>query len=281
MSRGPIDTSLTHGDHYKKGDWWMIDDFSGEKMRRSEARKTWDGFWVHKDNWEPKHPQLSLKGIKDQQSVKPVRPRPDEFFIGVNLFLQSETFENASWTKTNSTVVADSIIASDGMTTADSLVDDSTNGEHSIEQSSVLSPQSALTVSVEARKGSQSFLLIKAYETGNSSNRINVWFNLSDGSVASATNSGTATLAAGRIERRTIESNNDDIWYRCTATGIPSTSGTATTGVLQVTNVDLGTSYAGDSSAALFLWGAYDKGGNPGAYIATTTSTVSNPRTSL
>jgi len=270
-----IDTSLTHGDHYRKQDYWMIDDLTGEKMRRSEAKKTWDGFWVHKDNWEAKHPQLSLKGRKDKQSVKPVRPPPADVFIGVNLFLQSETFDNASWTKTNSTVVADSIAASDGQSTADSLIDDITNGEHSLEQSSVLNPQSALTVSVEAKKGSRSFLLIKAYETGNSSNRINVWFNLSDGSVGSATNSGTATLAAGRIERRTIL---DDIWYRCTATGIPSTTGTATTGVFQVTDADLGTSYVGDSSAALFLWGAYDKSGNPGNYISTTTSTVNNPR---
>lgn len=278
MSRGPITTELTHGDHFKVGDYWMIDDLSGFKMRRSEARKTWDGFWVHKDNWEAKHPQLSLKGIKDKQSVKPVRPRPTEVFIGVNLFLQSETFDNSSWTKTNSTVTADSITASNGQDTADSLVDDSTNGEHSLEQSASLSPQSALTVSVEALKGSQAFLLIKAYETGDSSNRINVWFNLSDGSVGSASNSGTATLAAGRIERRTI---NGDVWYRCTATGIPSTSGTATTGVFQVTDADLGTSYVGDSSAALYLWGAYCKAGNPGNYLKTTTATISNARAAL
>lgn len=256
----------------------MIDDLTGEKMRRSEARKTWDGFWVHKDNWDAKHPQLSVKGRKDIQAVKPVRPRPEDTFVGVNLLLQSEVFDNSSWTKTNATIVADSIASSNGQTTADSLVDDATNGEHSVEQSATLSPAAALSVSVEAKKGSQTWLLIKAYETGTSGNRINVWFNLSDGSVGSATNSGTATGAAGRIERKTI---SGDIWYRCTATGTPSTTGTATTAVLQATNADTGTSYAGDSSAALYLWGAYAKAGNPGNYIKTTTSTISNARTAL
>jgi hypothetical protein len=277
MSRGPIDTNLTHGDHYRKGDYWMIDDLTGEKMRRSEARKTWDGFWVHKDNLEPKHPQLSVKGIKDIQKVTPVRPRPDETFIGENFLLQSETFDNASWTKTNSTVTADAIAAPDGQTTADALVDDTSNDDHSLEQVTTLIPTSALVASVVARKGSQTWLLIKVYETGDSANRINVWFNLSNGSVETKTNSGTATGAAGRINRMSV---NGDIWYRCTLLGTPSTTGTTATVVYQVTDSDGGTSYVGDDSAAIYLWGAYAlTGSSPSNYVKTTTSTVSNTAT--
>ena len=281
MSRGPITTALTRGDTYKKGDWWMIDDISGEKIRQSEARKNWKGQWVHKENFEIKHPQLSVKGKKDKQSVKPVRVRPPIVFIGVNLLLQSETFDNASWTKNNATIVADSIKASDGQSTADSLVDDGTTSEHSVEQSAILTPQAKVSVSVEAKKGSQTWLLIKANETGDSSNRINVWFNLSDGSVGSATNSGTASGAVGKIERRTIMQGDDEIWYRCTVTGIPSTSGTATTAVFQSATGDLVTAYTGTSVAALFLWGASAKDGNPGNYLKTTTSTISNARVDL
>lgn len=256
---------------YKIGDWKMDSDYSGKTFLRSQMRKTWDGYWVHKDEWEPKHPQLSLKGVKDKQAVKPVRPR-SEILIGTNLLLQSETFDNASWTKTNATVGADSIEASDGQTTADSLIDDSTNGEHSLEQSATIAPTAPLIASVEAQLGSQIYLLIKAYETGSSSNRINVWFNLSDGSVSSATNSGTATGATGRIERR---SARGVVWYRCTALGTPSTSGTATTSVFQATNSDGGTSYVGDASAAIYLWGALAHAGDsPGNYVVTTTSTV-------
>jgi len=251
----------------------MISDLSGEKIRRSEARKTWEGYWVHKDEWEEKHPQLSLRGLKDKQSVKPVRTRPADVFIGENNLLRSEEFDNSKWTKTNATIVADDIAASNGMDTADALVDDATNGEHSVEQSVSVTPQGAFVASVEALKGSQTYLLIKCYETGNSSNRINVWFNLSDGSVSSSSNSGTATGASGRITSRSI---GDDKWYNCSALGTPSTSGTATTVVFQVTDVDGGTSYVGDSSDALYLFGgAAHAGDSPGNYVKTTDTVLS------
>jgi hypothetical protein len=68
------------GPSYKPGDYWMICDASGFKMRRSEAKKTWDGRWVRKDFWEPRHPQDFVKGKKDKQSVTPSRSdRPDVF----------------------------------------------------------------------------------------------------------------------------------------------------------------------------------------------------------
>jgi hypothetical protein len=37
-------------------------------------RKTWEGLWVCKEDWEPKHPQLSIKAKQDDQSVPVVRP---------------------------------------------------------------------------------------------------------------------------------------------------------------------------------------------------------------
>ncbi len=265
-------TGFPKGTGYILGDHLMDSDYSGKTFLASEMRETWDKFWVHRTEWEPKHPQLTLKGVKDKQSVRPVRPR-SEILIGVNTILQSETFDSASWTKTNATVTANSIAASNMQITADSLVDDSTNGEHSVEQSAVIAPTAAMIASVEAQLGSQIYLLIKAYETGDSSNRINVWFNLSDGSVSSATNSGTATGAAGRIELR---SSQGVFWYRCTALGTPSTSGTSTTTVLQATNSDGGTSYIGDGSAAIYLWGALSHAGDsPGNYVVTTDTAVS------
>jgi len=37
-------------------------------------RKTWDGLWVHKSEWEPRHPQDFVKGVKDHQAVSEPRP---------------------------------------------------------------------------------------------------------------------------------------------------------------------------------------------------------------
>ena len=38
--------------NYKKGDWNIICDVCGCKMKRSEARKRWDGMLVCGDDWE-------------------------------------------------------------------------------------------------------------------------------------------------------------------------------------------------------------------------------------
>ena len=44
-------------DRYKAGDWWVLDDQTGQKVRASETQEQWDGKIVHKNNFEPRHPQ--------------------------------------------------------------------------------------------------------------------------------------------------------------------------------------------------------------------------------
>lgn len=66
---------------WRAGDHWIIDDISGQKILRSEARMTWDGYLTHKNKWYPRHPQLDIKGRDEQISVPDTRPRqPDTFF---------------------------------------------------------------------------------------------------------------------------------------------------------------------------------------------------------
>lgn len=38
-------------------------------------RETWDNLWVCEDCWEPKHPQLSIKAVPDDQRVLVARPQ--------------------------------------------------------------------------------------------------------------------------------------------------------------------------------------------------------------
>lgn len=52
-----------------KGDHWIIDDISGQKVRRSESRFNWKGQLVHISNWEPKHPQIDIRGRKEKIAV--------------------------------------------------------------------------------------------------------------------------------------------------------------------------------------------------------------------
>jgi hypothetical protein len=70
---------------YVPGDHFVICDRCGHKLRRSQARKTWEGLLVCPKDWEPKHPQLSVTAKGDKQSV--IDARPDvgsENFISAN-----------------------------------------------------------------------------------------------------------------------------------------------------------------------------------------------------
>lgn len=67
-----------------KTTWWKsgssnaICDRCGRKFKREDLRETWDGLMVCQDDWEPKHPQLMLRPIPDQQKLPWTRPEPSD-----------------------------------------------------------------------------------------------------------------------------------------------------------------------------------------------------------
>lgn len=66
---------------YVKGDPWAICDVCGFKHRKSELRKRWDGLTVCEPDWEPRHPQESVRGRKDKIFVDNPKPRPADIFV--------------------------------------------------------------------------------------------------------------------------------------------------------------------------------------------------------
>lgn len=66
--------------HYKAGDHLVMCDISGETIYASQARIQWDGRLVKKDYWEPKHPQLMIKSVKEKAGVPPPH-RPDQAIV--------------------------------------------------------------------------------------------------------------------------------------------------------------------------------------------------------
>ncbi len=65
------------------GDHNVISDISGFKHKASEMRKLSGeqrGLLVHRSEWNPAHPQLTIRGRDDDQSVKNVRVRPPDSF---------------------------------------------------------------------------------------------------------------------------------------------------------------------------------------------------------
>jgi len=62
-----------------KGDWLAICDRCGFRFHASDLRETWDGLYVCKDDWEPRHPS-DFQGevdYSDNPSVPWTRPDTD------------------------------------------------------------------------------------------------------------------------------------------------------------------------------------------------------------
>lgn len=71
---------------YNPGDWYVLDDLSGFKRRRSRCDKIpggqTGGLIVDRKNWEPQHSQDFVRGIPDEMWVPEARPRQvDQFTV--------------------------------------------------------------------------------------------------------------------------------------------------------------------------------------------------------
>lgn len=66
--------------YFKPGDWNVVCDVTGFVRKRSECKLTWDNLLVTSDQWDEKHPQLTIRGRKDKQSVPIARPESDPVF---------------------------------------------------------------------------------------------------------------------------------------------------------------------------------------------------------
>ena len=59
-----------------------ICDRCGFKYKLDELKKEWTGLMTCPDCWDPKHPQLSVRGVKERGGVKNARPEPVDRYVG-------------------------------------------------------------------------------------------------------------------------------------------------------------------------------------------------------
>ncbi len=62
---------------FKSGDHNAICDSCGRKYKASTMQMRWDGLFVCPEDYEVRHPQLSLRVHADKQSVAISRPEPE------------------------------------------------------------------------------------------------------------------------------------------------------------------------------------------------------------
>lgn len=65
-------------DRYLKGQHNALCDYCSFKYKSSELRKDWKGLMACPEDYEQKHPQLTLKPRYDRQAVRDARPRQGE-----------------------------------------------------------------------------------------------------------------------------------------------------------------------------------------------------------
>lgn len=176
---------------------------------------------------------------------------------GTNAVTYSEQFDNAAWTKVNTTVTANSVVAPDGNMTADTITGNGSSGTHWLYNNDTSAGPK--TVSVYAKAGTNNFIqLMFAVDASVFAN-----FNLSNGTVGSTGTASTASIQA-----------LPNGWYRCS---LYTNSTTAT--ISHITLITSGTSARAESnslSTTVYLWGAQSETSAtfPTSYIPTVATTV-------
>lgn len=199
--------------------------------------------------------------VNDWQGYTPMLPT-----ARTNLVHQSQTVDNAYWTKIAASVIADATVAPDGTTTADQFVEDNTTAGHTV-RSTNITPANATTYTFSAFVKANGRTSIRMWMAGSAGGWAGAALPSADFDLTGVT---VGNLAAGATATITAAANG---FFRITMTA--TTSGSAVAGALVFQPLNPGASYAGDGTSGFFLWGAqYETGSTATRYIPTTTANV-------
>jgi hypothetical protein len=187
----------------------------------------------------------------------------------VNLLLRSEELDNASWLKSASTVTANALVSPDGALDADKLVEDTSNGQHLIGQSSGTQAAGAFTFSFYVKAGERSRGECTVGSAVGAGSGFYASFNL---------NTQTATLMGqfgtgftGTSASLTSAGNG---WFRFQLSGTTSASSNVAVQINLYNNAG-SIGYTGDGTSGLFIYGAQlEAGAFATSYIPTVASQV-------
>jgi hypothetical protein len=154
--------------------------------------------------------------------------------VPYNIFLRSQEFDNADWTKTNCTITANDTTAPDGYTSADRVT--ITALAQILTQSPTLTSGQPFVFSVFVKEGNWGIIRIGNVSSASSG----AWFNVTNG-TAGTINGGTSEI---------IDYGNG--WYRLIAKFTSFSTGISFIGL---SNAD-GSTTTSEIGTFMYVWGA-------------------------
>jgi hypothetical protein len=158
---------------------------------------------------------------------------------GTNLLPYSENMADSYWAKTRASISTNVAVAPDGNTTADKLVEDTTaTNTHFLSKTYTFTGGTPYSFSVYLKAAGRNYATLRMY----------------DGTLYYSANydlvNGTSSASAGITASIKYAGNG---WYRCTLT--PNITASIRDIAVFIANSMGGSSYTGDGSSGLYVWG--------------------------
>lgn len=181
-------------------------------------------------------------------------------FTGTNVIPYSEDF--SQWFNSETSDAANQTTSPDGTTNAARLTDTTATSNHIITSQGFTLSSGAATMSIFAKADTLSYLRLR---TNGTTTGVRIWFDLSNGTVTHEDVTG-----AGKIE------DYGNGWYRCSVTDSSNTNtGGGSLQVFLQNASGFQTTYTGDGSGSIYLWGGqYEQQSYMTSYIPTSSTAV-------
>jgi hypothetical protein len=182
---------------------------------------------------------ISVRELPGNHATQTTSAKRPKLAARYNLLTYTEQFDNAAWTKGRSSVTANANTAPDGTTTADKLVEDTTASNTHFASQAVTTGQGPHVFTVFA-KAAERFRFILEHSVSPQPQAV---FNVQAGTVVSTSGSpisaSITNVGAG--------------WYRCQVVANLTTAGSFR---LFLQDNAGNTSYTGDGTSGIYIWGA-------------------------
>lgn len=171
-------------------------------------------------------------------------PRGTALASKKNLLTYTEQFDNAAWTKSNSTVAANSTVSPDGLTTADTIVENTATSTHTITKAISWVAGETYTFSVYAKAQSARNIRLTFPTTQFGGVSSTAYFNLTTGASNNVSSGVTA-----------VSENVGNGWFRFSISKAATVSSSGSV-IIYIIQDSTTASYLGDNASGIYLWGA-------------------------